>query len=552
MLHNLTIRNYLYIKQAFIDFSPGLTILTGETGAGKSILIDAFGFLQGGRLPSQQASPEGTEISASLCCTPFVKSIFKTFDLPLPEAEQSIILCRSFHKKTSVTTLNGKKISLETFKKIASLLFAIHGQFDQFSKTSYYKVLDDFAQCEHLAFSVASLYAQWKEEEKKLKDLEKRIEKLSLEKEWATFALGELKTLNPLPNEESDLLIKRLHLMDSTKAKKAILSVQEAFSPLQDHLQNLERILHKTDPDKMPCLQQLKGQSEKILDHIEEFSHILAKEEAQINQPSEEQLNQIEERLFALRSLGRKHHVQPDLLFEHAENFARKLSQLDSADSELKDIKHTIEKIKIAYHTDAQKLSKARKQKTTLFEKEFLTILRSLKLPHTHFRICFETLAQKDWTAYGIENIDFLISFNPGIPPASLKKIASGGELSRVSLALKVLLKEKNETPTLIFDEVDTGLGGAVADRMGLYLKKISQNTQVLAITHSPQLSAYGDAHLCIEKTASSTQTISSIHYLETEEEKVAEIARMLSGATVTPQTLSMASELRKHAHHAE
>lgn len=543
MLQSITIRNIAVIDKLHIDFEKGFSVLTGETGAGKSILLDALGFALGNRTQPSKIIREGQEEAS-------VTVVFDSIPISLQKIlidqglgnECQLIIRRSLTiEGKSKVFLNDHPTSATFLNQIAPHLIEIHGQFDHLLNTSQQlESLDRYLNISREPLEKA--YYNWKNSEKAL---QKALESISTKQdrlEELSFLIKELETLDPKDHEEENLLLLKETRKNTNKIETIVnmaqalyeepFSLEKRFLSLQRNLENIE----------MPHLSALKQSIETALlalkdiqSEVQDLSFSL--EDASFS------LDQIEERLYNLRHLGRKHQVSTEDLPKTLNSLRTECDKLTESTSSLSHLQQTADAAKKVYQKTATEFHTLRQKGAEDLSEAIKEILKPLKLPHAIFLVSFQDLQESSWSIKGMHKIEFYISTNPGISPGPLNKVASGGELSRVMLALKTALKEKNNIPTVVFDEVDIGLGGGVAAAMGEQLSFLSKESQILAITHSPQLAAYADHHFCVSKSVIEGKTISTIQIL-THQEKIEELSRMLAGKTMTDLTRAAAQEL--------
>ncbi|MEI8320959.1 MAG: DNA repair protein RecN [Alphaproteobacteria bacterium] len=555
MLHNLTIRNYLFVDDLQLDFHPGFTVLTGETGAGKSIVLEALNLILGGRAPQRPVHDLDTEITGCFKLAPPLsgplQALITEHNFLAPD--QSFTLKRIISKNAakSGSFLNDQRVNLNLVKEISACIIDIHGQFDNLlAAETHVEILDTFGQLLPQVQDLEKKHTLWKHTEKQLEILRNSIHALHQEKEWLDHTVAEFQKISPQENEESSLLEKRIYLMNFEKTAETLKTLRGFLgeeSDLETSLKSANRLLNKL-PESETALGKCRDLTETMLDYLNEIHQELHTLEGHLEGSLDDKLNELESRLFQLRDLARKHHCTVDELPGMFESLKAKITTLSQGTISVSHLEEQTQLTKAEYEKLAMALSSERRAKAKVLREKIKEILSSLKLPQVDFQVHFAPLPDHQWTSRGTERIEFWVSLNPGLSAGPLKAVASGGELSRLMLALKVLLKDQTALSTLIFDEIDTGLGGAVAAAMGKYLKQISKGTQVIAITHSPQLAAYGDQHLRVEKTSTLERTMATLVYLNSEEEKSNELARMLSGREITNQTKATALELRQGA----
>ena len=546
MLKHLTIRDMLIIDRLELEFSSGLNVLTGETGAGKSILLDSLGFVLGwrGRAELVRRGAEQGEVSAS-----FELGAYHPALQPLQEAGladgQDVILRRVNSKDGRKTAwINDRRVSGDLLRLISAHLLELHGQHDDrglLDAKGHRGLLDQFAG--HVELLETTRLA-WRELAQAKADLQAELEALSTlkeEEEFLRHAVGELHELRPLVGEEAELDSKRRIMQASERLKVDIAKALQALGReaaegmLSDALRWLEDASEEIDgkldgaiealSSSLSCLYDASSEIEKCLDDLE-FN------------PQE--LESTEERLFAIRALARKHHVLPDDLLDLSESLSRKLDALDAGEGMVSEKRKRLLKAQERYNAAAEKLSDSRKVATKALDQAMEQELSPLKMDRAVFKT---EISKTEAGSQGWDMVQFLVSTNPGTPAGPLAKIASGGELSRFLLALKVCLRTSEDTRTVIFDEIDRGVGGATADAVGRRLSALAENAQVLVVTHSPQVAAFASRHFKVYKTQSDHETLSRVEDLDPAS-RIGEIARMISGDTITSEARAAAEAL--------
>ena len=536
MLKGLDIRDILIIDHLELSLRAGLNVLTGETGAGKSILLDSLGFVLGWRGPSdlvRQGAEQG-EVSAwfDLPDDHPVLDLLEQHGLPV---SQELILRRINGREGRKTAwINDRRVSGELLRKLSEHLVELHGQHDDrglLNAKGHRNLLDEYGQYGALKAAVAKAWGE-KERARKAVELESEaVTELRREEEFLRHAVAELSALDPKPGEADALDAKRRLMQASTRVRadvskahhalgrdgaEALLDdaqrwLQEAAAQLNDELDapldSLSRVMND--------LQDTLNEVEACLDAIGFNPH---------------ELETLEERLFAMRGLARKHDVHADALADLAGDLEARLLRLDAGADNLNALRAAQAEAENVYAARAAELQLARSAAAEKLDQAMALELAPLKME----RAVFETrLTAAAAGPEGIDQIDFCVATNPGAPAGPLGKIASGGELSRFLLALKVCLNAGNSHATLIFDEIDRGVGGATADAVGRRLAELAQSGQVLVVTHSAQVAALGDAQFQVSKHQTDSHTVSRIKQLD-REERVDEIARMISGTQVT------------------
>ncbi|HQS83384.1 MAG: DNA repair protein RecN [Alphaproteobacteria bacterium 16-39-46] len=551
MLKSLSIHNFILIESLHLDFEKGFTVFTGETGAGKSILLDALSFALGGRAEASLIGPhkEKAQVVAEFLLPlnhPAFgileeQGLFNSEDLP------HLILRRSLERDgKSRAFLNDTPVKSTLLKTLASLLLEIHGQFDRLLEAPEHRnFLDIFGNLRAYCQKTEEAFKDWRDTESALRDL------LSSEKTaretydiWGHH-LEELKAFDPQSNEEESLLLEREKISSQSKFQKALeeaLHIFESAPSLEtqflSHHKNLSRYEERY-PDLLPLLEGF----DRILVDVRESQMLLEKiQRTCLSDPH--RLELIEDRLSELRTLARKHQVPPSELREILAILLQKFSTFETQSLEIKSLEEQTLKKRTFYEECVKSLSQERLKVAHTLEELVQKELPLLKLERTLFKVVLKTLPPDSWTAQGGETIEFEISPNGG-RFGSLKAIASGGELARILLALKVALAGRHDISVIIFDEIDSGVSGAVSSSIGNCLHKLSKNVQVMAITHAPQVASAADHHFLIEKTFENNLPQTRALLLD-ETSRSAEIARMLSGEEVTIEAHAAAHRLLK------
>ncbi len=551
MLARLSIRDIVLIDRLDLMVEPGLLVLTGETGAGKSILLDAFALALGGRGDGglvRQGLPQGQVTAVfDLPAGHAARTFAEAADL---DTEGDLILRRvQLADGRTRAFVNDQPVSVQTLRSIGQFLVEIHGQHDDraLTDTSEHRdVLDAFGGLRPQAAEVGKLHADWRKAEQDLAAQKARIEKARSDADYLRHAADELDKLAPVEGEETQLAERRQRMM---QAEKVVGELKEVFDLLSGHgspvpaLSSAQRRLDRR-AEQVP---DLAGPAAKALDQallaLEEARDALEKAlRAAEFDPREQE--QIEERLFALRAASRKHNVPVDALAALAQRFGADLAALDAGEGHLKALETAAHGIKASYHAKARTLSNHRKSAAAELDKAVNAELPPLKLERARFITEIATDETKP-AAGGIDAIAFHVQTNPGTKPGPMMKVASGGELSRFMLALKVVLADRGSAPTLVFDEIDTGVGGAVADAIGQRLARLAEKVQVLSVTHAPQVAARASRHYLIAKedVGQGERVATRVAVLETRARRE-EIARMLSGAQISDEARAAADRL--------
>ena len=559
MLSRLSIRDIVLIDRLDIDFAAGLAVLTGETGAGKSILLDAFALALGARGDQalvRQGAEQGQvtavfEVARGHPARALLLAHNLANDIP---AEDELILRRvQFADGRTRAFINDQPVSVQVMKELGTALVEIHGQHDEralVDAATHRRLLDAFGALESDAAKVAGLWEARREAQTAADAHRAEVERAKREGDWLRHAVEELGTLSPQAGEETALAERRTGMMQAEKvaedlhdAHEVIAGASSSVPALAGVIRRLERRASQAPSLVEPAVKAL----DVALTALEETrSHLEQALRTADFDPAE--LERIEERLFALRAAGRKYNAPVDELAAMAARYKSDIALIDAGEDRLKVLEAAAREAEADYRAAADTLSKARLQAAKALDKAVNGELKPLKLE----RAKFSTEIVSDAAAAGpngIDRVEFWVQTNPGTRPGPLMKVASGGELARFLLALKVVLADRGSAPTLVFDEIDTGVGGAVADAIGVRLAKLAAGVQVLAVTHAPQVAARADRHYLISKDALEKGKRVATRVTEVAaERRREEIARMLAGAEITNEARAAAERLIKAA----
>ena len=559
MLSRLSIRDIVLIDRLDIDFAAGLAVLTGETGAGKSILLDAFALALGARGDQalvRQGAEQGQvtavfEVERGHPARALLLAHNLANDIP---GEDELILRRvQFADGRTRAFINDQPVSVQVMKELGTALVEIHGQHDEralVDAATHRRLLDAFGALEADAAKVAGLWQARREAQTAADAHRAEVERAKREGDWLRHAVEELGTLSPQAGEETALAERRTGMMQAEKvaedlhdAHEVIAGANSSVPALAGVIRRLERRAAQAPALVEPAVKAL----DTALSALEETrSHLEQALRTADFDPAE--LERIEERLFALRAAGRKYNAPVDELAAMAARYKSDIALIDAGEDRLKVLEAAAREAEADYRAAADRLSKARLQAAKALDKAVNGELKPLKLE----RAKFSTEIVSDAAAAGpngIDRVEFWVQTNPGTKPGPLMKVASGGELARFLLALKVVLADRGSAPTLVFDEIDTGVGGAVADAIGVRLAKLAAGVQVLAVTHAPQVAARADRHYLISKDALEKGRRVATRVSEVAAEKRREeIARMLAGAEITAEARAAAERLIKAA----
>lgn len=551
MLTRLSIRDVVLIEALDLDFSDGLTALTGETGAGKSILLDAVGLALGDRADSGLVREGAVQasVAASFEAAPKIRELLSMNDLVIEEGEPLLIRRTVKADGGSRAFVNDQPVSAGMLRTLGTVLVEIHGQHDDrglINPRGHRALLDSFAGSD--VAGVAAAHEAWREAETRLEAAREALADATRDREWLEHAVGELRTLDPQPGEEEALAERRALMQRGEKVTGELEIIRERIEGAEGGLSQLRqaaRVLERVAASHPALADALSAIDRALIEGgIAEDALALAARELAFDPAA---LEADEERLFELRGLARKHRIEPDALAALAEELSSKLSAIDAGSDGLAALEAETATAREAYVAAATALSRARVAAAQRLDSAVAGELQPLKLDAAQFRTDVARLAEGQWGPSGIDRVEFLVSTNPGAPFAPLTKIASGGELSRFILALKVALAEEASASAIIFDEIDRGVGGAVASAIGERLARLAGSNQLLIVTHSPQVAARADHHLLIAKSHDGTVTRTGVRALD-ETGRREEIARMLSGAKVTDEARAQAGRLLEAA----
>jgi DNA repair protein RecN (Recombination protein N) len=539
MLQRLTINDVVLIDKLAVELGAGLNVFTGETGAGKSIVLDALGLALGGRSEAGliRAGAAQASVTAEFSL-PREHGVFEFAAEQGLSAESPLILRRVIAKDgKSRAFVNDQPVGVGLLKQFGERLLEIHGQFEShglLNPATHRGLLDAYANASGLKQKTAAAFAAWKHADEKQRSAAEQRERAQAEEDFLRAAVRELDDLAPIVDEATKLAERRTNLQHREKIMDALQAAQQALDGERGAISGLTLAGKAVAriADKAAGLQELLAAIDRASNEAAEASSQLDRFLITIDDEPEA-LQRIEERLFALRACARKHNVPVEGLADLRRDLAARLALLGDVGDALAALAKAASAARHAYVKLAQELSAKRKQSAEQLARAVMRELPPLKLERAQFKIDLTALEEAQWSSEGIDRIAFLASTNPGTPAGPLQKIASGGELARFMLALKVVLAASDPVPTLVFDEVDAGIGGAVASAVGERLARLAQNVQILVVTHSPQVAARGAHHLRVMKQMKARQAITGVELLDARERQE-EIARMLAGTQVT------------------
>jgi DNA repair protein RecN (Recombination protein N) len=546
MLRQLAIHNVVLIDRLEIEFYSGLGVLTGETGAGKSILLDALGLALGAR--ADTALVRQGESSASVCAEielPVghpVSDHLRELDIGCDPGEPLLLRRTLKSDGGSRAFVGAVPVAAGTVREIASIAVEVHGQHDDrglLNPRGHRALLDAFAGLD--ASAVEAAWSKVSEAEQALAQARAKAAEAERDRDWLAHAAAEIESLAPEAGEETRLAEDRAAIQSGAKAGEALDGLEDLLGGSDGALAQLRlaaRRIERGAADHQLLADALAAIDRALIEAHEAEDKLARAAEALAHDPA--RLESVEARLFDIRGLARKHRVEPDALAELGEKFRGQLAEIEAGGERIEALDRELQQARLDYSKLAEELSGKRREAAKRLDSAVAGELAPLKLDSARFRTAF---AQADPGPAGTDRVEFEISTNPGAPFGPLTKIASGGELSRFILALKVALAEAGSAATMIFDEIDRGVGGAVASAIGERLARLAKDSQVLVVTHSPQVAARAANHYRIEKSHQGGATRTVVRRLS-EEERREEIARMLSGASITEEARAQASRL--------
>lgn len=551
MLTGLTIRDIVLIDRLRLSFSGGLAVLTGETGAGKSILLDSLGLALGRRSEAKLVRPGADKASITaefeLPEDHAVHAILDENDLP---REDHLILRRTVSADgRSKAFVNDQPVGIALLKQIGERLVEVQGQFDQhglLDAATHIDLLDAFGGLDAERGQVERLFGGWQAARREYDKAAAKAEAARKEEDYLRFAAEELDKLAPQPGEEEDLAERRTLLQNAERLTESITAAVDFLSGnggADDGLRQAQRALDRVADKMGERLNEVVAGLDRAAVEIEEAIGQLNRIGSDLNADSGA-LEDIEERLFALRDIARKHGTGVDDLPRLREDIAERLTFIDAGEERLAALTAQAETARKEYERAAETLSAKRRSAAERLDAAVNAELPPLKLERARFATEIHPLEPSKWGPNGRDRVGFAVTTNPGMPGGPLDKIASGGELSRFLLAIKVALAEVGTVPTLVFDEVDAGVGGATAAAVGERLGRLAERLQVLVVTHSPQVAARGVSHWRVAKsTGNDGRAATSVSSLDPHNRRE-ELARMLSGAEITDEARAAADRL--------
>ena len=551
MLMNLQVRDFAIVDRIDIEFEQGMTVLTGETGAGKSILVDALGLVLGDRGNAQlvRDGAKRAEFAAEFDVSglPVVSAWLEEHALDL---DGDCLLRRVINADgRSRAFINGNAVPLSQLKSLGELLLDIHGQHFHQSigrRDIQRDLLDHFGGLLDDRAVVATHFIEWRTLRERLDQLLSAESERAARLDLLTFQLQELDSLNVQRGEFEELVAERRRLQNSGRLAEGIMAATDSlFDNDEGNANSLvadaqRAIEHLTafDASLEPVVELLNSASIQVseaVDTLRRYGENLDMDPAR--------RDEVEVRLDDIQTVARKHRVEPDELPALAESLRREHDDLSNAEERGRELERQAESARREYLERAGALSKARRKAAKAFAASVTAAMHGLGMPGGRFEIALSQRDESDARAWGLDRIEFLISANPGQAPQSLAKIASGGELSRMSLAIQVIASDGSAIPTMVFDEVDSGVGGGVAEMVGRRLQELGASRQVLCVTHLPQVASLADRHFRVSKVTDGKTTRTQLQPLD-EDGRIQELARMLGGVEITRKTLDHAAEM--------
>jgi len=545
MLINLSIQDYAVVDQLEVDLDAGMTCITGETGAGKSIMLDALGLCIGDRADSRAIRPGAarTDIAACFDVSQNTRAQVWLSERDLEAAGDCILRRTITAEGRSRAYINGSPATLSDCADLGQLLVDIHSQHAHQSllrRPVQRSLLDTYARAETLIVEVSETAQRWRVLQEEYSRLAGQTEESDARRALLTYQIEELETLNPQPGELEALEAQHKLLAN---AAYIIESANDIAAGCEAQRDQLARLVQLANDNRMTgsATDNLRELLQSALIQLDEAQAETARFAASV-ELDPEGLKAAEERLSALHDLARKHRVQPEALHELLATLQAELESLAGGTEQLASLEEALGDTALAWRTHAKALSERRREAAVLLAQRVMATLTDLAMTKCIFEIALIPFKDDNPDPRGAEDIEFLIATNPGATPGPLNKVASGGELSRISLALQVVAADTATSPTMVFDEVDVGIGGGVAEVVGDLLRTLGKRSQVLVVTHQPQVAAKGHQHLLVTKTGE--DAVHSELTLLDGESRIEEVGRMLGGAKLTDSTLAHAREV--------
>ncbi|MEM8979287.1 MAG: DNA repair protein RecN [Pseudomonadota bacterium] len=546
MLRSLGVRDLLIIDRLDLNFEPGLNVMTGETGAGKSILLDALGFVLGwrGRAELVRSGAAQAEVTAVFDLSPDHAALGVLQEAGLAQDDELILRRVNTPDGRKTAWVNDRRVSGDVLRRLSDTLVELHGQHDDkglLDVKGHRLLLDQFGGLGPKLEKLAQLWRNRSKAQKALSSRQEALKALKEEEDFLRHAADELQAMGARAGEAAELDSRRRLMQAAERIQTdvaraaAALSSQGAEGLITDAMRWLEEAASEAEGALDPALESIVRALSELGDaqqRIEQARDLLSHDPMA--------LEETEERLFAIRALARKHDVQPDELETLAETFLQKIALMDQGADDLAQLEADLKKAEAAFSKAADEVTQLRRAAAQALDKAMAEELAPLKMERAVFTT---TLTEAAPGPTGQDDVAFRVATNPGAPSGALNKIASGGELSRFLLALKVCLTKETSGLTMIFDEIDRGVGGATADAVGRRLSELAAQGQVLVVTHSPQVAALGGHHMKVEKRVENSETLSTVTALSPGA-RVDEIARMVAGDRITDEARGAARAL--------
>lgn len=553
MLHQLSIQNYATVDQLDIEFHPGMSVITGETGAGKSIILGALGLALGDRADKSIVRNGATK--ADICAefdtnhSHEANSWLLEHDMADDDSNACILRRVVNSEGRSKGYINGSAVTMANLKEIGEILLDIHSQHEHQSllqRKTHQKLLDEYCVDKELRGKLSSTFHQWQQNHKELEALSIQSQEYSAQTQLLSYQLSELNELNLAENEVTTLETEFKTLNSADETLTGICSALSLFGD------NEEQSVIPLMQSAMSALRGLPNKSERmrsiiaLLESSEiQFSEAVSDLRSLQNEleADPERLEQINRRLSELHSIARKHRVKPAELGDLTKELQNQLDRYQNSDEELEKLTANNTLLKEQFLSVAKKVSSQRAAGAKKIAEQINTQLESLGMPHAQLEVSLTSQDDPTPSLNGLETAEFLVSTNPGQDAMPLIKIASGGELSRISLAIQVITAQTSQIPSLVFDEIDVGIGGGVAIVVGELLRQLGQRTQILCVTHQAQVASHGQHHFFVSKISAEKSTVTKIEKLS-DKGVVKEIARMLAGDNYSEESLAHAERM--------
>jgi DNA repair protein RecN (Recombination protein N) len=554
LLTLLTVNHVTLVEHLSMEFAPGMTAITGETGAGKSLVLDALGMALGDRGDTERIRTGASKADITAVFAIHNNTLAQQWlsENALEDNDGECIIRRTLSQEgRSRGFINGQPVTMQQLQQLGELMIDIHSQHEHQSllkRDTHRRLLDDFAQCNDLVSEVSEHFKAWQALDEQVQTLESNAEAHEARRTLLEFQVTELNELALAEGEvsalekEQQLLANAEHILRDSHAALMLCRDNEEGNILS--LLNRVLALLQTMPEKSASLEEAENLLDSATIQTEEAAREIQHHIDSFDL-NPERLQEVEDRLSAIYQLARKHRVQPDQLPERHQQLSVELESLSGGAGGLAGLRQQRDKAEQTLSAAESKLSAARKKASTAFADAVNRQLSALAMASANLQV--ELTPKKQHSPQGLETVEFLICTNPGQPHKPLNKVASGGELSRVSLAIQVVAAQHTSIPTLVFDEVDVGVGGAVAEVVGKLLRQLGDKGQVICVTHLPQVASFAHQHLIASKSSDGKTTESQLTRLK-KEDRVLEIARMLGGAKLTDQTRAHAREMLEMA----